>query len=52
MRMHRCRSGGRRLLGMLLAISGVLIIFLCLPMRVLCFALGVTLAAAGLWLLK
>ena len=49
--MRRHCLGGRRFLGVLLSLSGVLVIFLCLPMRVLCLALGVMLAAAGLWLL-
>ena len=52
MRMRRYCWPIRQALGTLLALSGVLIIFLCLPMRILCLALGVTLAAAGLWLLR
>ena len=42
---------GRRFLGTVLALSGVMLIFLCLPMRILCLLLGISLAAAGLWLL-
>ena len=39
-------------MGTLLVLSGVLIIFLCLPMRVVCTVLGVMMAAAGLLLLR
>lgn len=52
MHVRRCFCGGRRLMGTLLVLSGVLIIFLCLPMRVVCTVLGVMMAAAGLLLLR
>jgi len=43
---------GRRLLGAALALSGVLLVFLCLPLELLLIALGVALTAAGLLLLR
>ena len=43
---------GRRLLGAALALAGVLLVFLCLPVELLILALGVALAAAGLLLLR
>ena len=42
----------RQMAGALLVLSGVLIVFLCLPMEFFLFALGVALAAAGLLLLR
>lgn len=50
--MRRYGCSGRRLAGGLLSLCGVLIVFLCLPMRVLCIALGVAMAAVGLMLLR
>ena len=43
---------GRRFLGAVLALAGVLLVFLCLPVELLILALGVALAAAGLLLLR
>ena len=42
----------RQMAGVLLVLSGVLIVFLCLPMEFFLIALGVALAAAGLLLLR
>ena len=42
----------RQMAGVLLVRSGVLIVFLCLPMEFFLIALGVALAAAGLLLLR
>ena len=42
----------RQMAGVLLVLSGVLIVFLCLPMELFLIALGVALAAAGLLLLR
>lgn len=43
---------GRALCGVLLVLGGVLIVFLCLPTRVILIALGVAMAAVGLILLR
>lgn len=43
---------GRALCGAILVLSGVLLIFLCLPARVILIALGAALAAVGLILLR
>lgn len=50
--MCRYAFCGRRLLGLLLTLCGVLIVFVCLPARILFIALGVVLAALGLMLLS
>ena len=42
----------RALCGAILVLSGVLLIFLCLPARVILIALGAALAAVGLILLR
>ena len=42
----------RQMAGVLLVLSGVLIVFLCLPMEFFLIALGVALAEAGLLLLR
>lgn len=42
----------RQMAGVLLVLSGVLIVFLCLPMEFFLITLGVALAAAGLLLLR
>lgn len=42
----------RQMADVLLVLSGVLIVFLCLPMEFFLIALGVALAAAGLLLLR
>ena len=42
----------RQMAGVLLVLSGVLIVFLCLPMEFFLIALGVAMAAAGLLLLR
>ena len=46
------RCTGRSLCGVILVLSGVLIVFVCLPMRLFLIALGVALAAVGLILLR
>ncbi len=43
---------GRALCGMILVLVGVLIVFICIPMRVFLIVLGVALAAVGLILLR
>ncbi len=52
MRMGGRGAPGRHLAGALLTAAGVLIVFLCLPMRFFLVALGILLAAAGLLLLR
>lgn len=52
MRVSVCGGGKGRLAGMLLVLAGVLLVFLCLPMRFFVVALGVALAATGLLLLR
>ena len=42
----------RQMAGVLLVLSGVVIVCLCLPMEFFLIALGVALAAAGLLLLR
>lgn len=42
----------RRLLGAVLALAGMLLVFLCLPVELLLIALGTALTAAGLLLLR
>ena len=49
--MHRYFRG-RWLLGAALALSGVLLVFLCLPVELLLIVLGTALTAAGLLLLR
>ena len=41
----------RRLLGAIFVLSGVVIVFLCLPVEALLLVLGIVLTAAGLLLL-
>ena len=50
MRGRLCR--GRALCGAILVLSWVLLVFLCLPTRVILIALGIALAAVGLILLR
>ena len=52
MHVRRCGDQTRRMLGVLLALAGVLIVFLCLPKQFLLIALGVALTALGLLLLR
>ena len=53
MRVSKCRLwGGMQLAGVLLVITGVLIVFLCLPMKFFLIVFGVALAAIGLLLLR
>lgn len=47
----RC-SRGKQLVGTALVLAGVLLVFLCLPVRFFVIALGVTLTAIGLLLLR
>ena len=42
----------RRLIGAALAITGMLLVFLCLPIELLLIALGTVLTSAGLLLLR
>ena len=49
--MCRCFRG-RRILGAAMALAGVLLVFLGLPVELLLIALGTALTAAGLLLLK
>ena len=48
----RVCGGIRQGVGVLLVLSGVLIVFLCLPMEFFLIAVGVALAAAVLLLLR
>ena len=50
--MSASRCARRQLLGIALVLSGVLLVFLCMPLQVFVIALGVVLAAAGLFLLR
>ena len=50
--MRRYVHSGRRLLGAALALAGVLLVFVCLPIQALLIVLGLTLAAAGLLILQ
>lgn len=52
MRVGVCGGGRGRLAGIILVLAGVLLVFLCLPVEVFVIALGVALAAAGLFLLR
>jgi len=49
--MRRCGYCGRQLIGALMALCGVLLVFLCLPMQFFLIVFGIVLAAAGLKLL-
>ena len=51
MHMRRCGDQTRLILGTLLVLTGVLIVFLCLPMQFFLILLGVALAALGMVLL-
>ena len=52
MRVGVCGGGRGQLAGVFLLLAGILVIFLCLPMRFFLVALGVVLASAGLLLLR
>lgn len=45
-----CGREGRRLLGLALALVGVLILFVCVPARLLFILLGIALTVCGLLL--
>ena len=49
--LRRCRVWAKKQLGVLLALVGMLLVFLCLPMEFLLIALGLALTITGLWLL-
>ena len=49
--LRRCRMCVKKQLGVLLALFGMLLVFLCLPMEFLLIALGLALTITGLWLL-
>ena len=51
MALRRCRVWAKKQLGVLLALVGMLLVFLCLPMEFLLIALGLALTITGLWLL-
>lgn len=51
MALRRCRVCFKKQLGVLLALLGMLLVFLCLPMEFLLIALCLTLTVFGLWLL-
>ena len=51
MALRRCRMYVKKQLGVLLALFGMLLVFLCLPMEFLLIALGLALTITGLWLL-
>ena len=51
MAVRRCRVCFKKQLGVLLALLGMLLVFLCLPMECLLIALGLALTITGLWLL-
>lgn len=48
--MRRGGDHGRRLLGAMMALTGVLIVFLCLPLEFFLIILGTLLAGFGLYL--
>ena len=49
--MRRCTLHIRRKLGVLLALSGVLLVFVCLPVEMLVIVLGVGMTCLGVVLL-
>ena len=49
--MSRCGLGLRRLLGIVFALGGMMIVFVCLPVEAFLIVLGVSMTAAGLVLL-
>lgn len=51
MALRRCRMCAKKQLGVLLALVGMLLVFLCLPMEFLLIALGLAMTITGLWLL-
>ena len=51
MALRRCRVCFKKQMGVLLALVGMLLVFLCLPMEFLLIALGLALTITGLWLL-
>ena len=52
MAVRRCGDHGRRTAGILLGLTGVLTVFLCLPMECLLIALGGAMTGIGLMLLS
>ena len=50
--MRRCGYRGRQLLGSAMALCGILLVFVCLPMQFFLIVFGVVLAAAGFLLLR
>ena len=51
MALRRCRVCFKKQMGVLLALIGMLLVFLCLPMEFLLIALGLAMTITGLWLL-
>lgn len=49
--MRRCGWHGRQCLGCVLALGGVMLVFVCLPVQLFLIALGVGMTAAGIVLL-
>ena len=49
--MSRCSLGLKRRLGAVLALGGVLIVFVCLPVEAFLIVLGVSMTAVGVVLL-
>lgn len=49
--MRRCSLHARRQLGCLLALGGVMLVFVCLPMEFFLIALGVGMTILGIVLL-
>ena len=50
--MNARYCAARQLIGILLVLTGVLLVFLCLPMQFFLIVFGVALAAAGFLLLR
>lgn len=51
-RMRRCTLHVRRQLGGILALGGVMLVFVCLPVEILVIVLGIGMTAIGIVLLE
>ena len=49
---RRSVGSGKRLAGIILVLTGIFLIFLCMPMQFFLILLGLVLAAAGFAILK
>ena len=49
--MSRCVFGAKQRLGVVLALGGVMIVFVCLPVEAFLIVLGVSMTAVGVVLL-